>query len=31
MIYLSDHIEHIRDLIGDEHVGIGSDFDGTER
>ncbi|NNC43155.1 MAG: membrane dipeptidase [Acidimicrobiia bacterium] len=24
-----DHIEHIADLIGVEHVGIGSDFDGV--
>ncbi len=24
-----DHVEHIADLIGAEHVGIGSDFDGV--
>ena len=25
---VADHIEHIRDLAGVDHVGIGSDFDG---
>lgn len=25
---LLDHVDHIRDLIGVEHIGIGSDFDG---
>jgi len=25
---LLDHIDHIRDLVGLEHIGIGSDFDG---
>ncbi len=27
--YLADHIDHIVDLIGIDHVGIGSDFDGA--
>lgn len=26
---VADHIDHIRDEIGVEHIGIGSDFDGT--
>ena len=26
-----DHIEYIGDLIGREHVGLGSDFDGIYR
>jgi membrane dipeptidase len=25
-----DHIEHVREVAGVEHVGIGSDFDGTD-
>ncbi|MGW2511108.1 membrane dipeptidase [Streptomyces scopuliridis] len=25
---ISDHIEHVRDVAGIDHVGIGSDFDG---
>ena len=25
---VADHIEHVRDLIGADHVGLGSDFDG---
>lgn len=28
---VADHIEHIRDVAGIDHVGIGSDFDGIER
>ena len=24
-----DHMEYVRDLIGVEYIGIGSDFDGT--
>ncbi len=27
---VADHIEHIRDVAGLDHVGIGSDFDGIE-
>jgi membrane dipeptidase len=27
---VADHIEHIRDVAGADHVGIGSDFDGIE-
>jgi membrane dipeptidase len=27
---VADHIEHIRDVAGAEHVGLGGDFDGTE-
>jgi membrane dipeptidase len=26
---VADHIDHIRDVAGIDHVGIGSDFDGT--
>ncbi len=26
-----DHIDHICDLVGPEHVGLGSDFDGIQR
>jgi membrane dipeptidase len=26
---VADHIEHIRDVAGIDHVGIGGDFDGT--
>jgi membrane dipeptidase len=26
---VADHIEHVRDVAGAGHVGIGSDFDGT--
>ncbi|MHC4129550.1 MAG: membrane dipeptidase, partial [Planctomycetota bacterium] len=25
---VADHIDHVRDLIGPEHIGIGSDYDG---
>ena len=25
---MADHIEHIRDVAGVEHIGLGSDFDG---
>ena len=25
---MADHIEHVRDIAGVHHVGIGSDFDG---
>jgi membrane dipeptidase len=28
---LCDHIDHIAALVGPEHVGLGSDFDGIER
>jgi membrane dipeptidase len=27
---IADHIEHIRDIAGIDHVGLGSDFDGVE-
>jgi membrane dipeptidase len=27
---VADHIEHVRDLAGVDHVGIGSDFDGID-
>jgi membrane dipeptidase len=27
---VADHIEHLRDVAGADHVGIGSDFDGIE-
>jgi len=26
---VGDHVEHVRDVAGADHVGIGSDFDGT--
>jgi membrane dipeptidase len=28
---VADHIEHIRQVAGSDHVGIGSDFDGIDR
>ena len=28
---VADHIEHMRDVAGTDHVGVGGDFDGTER
>ena len=28
---VADHIEHMRDVAGADHVGVGGDFDGTER
>jgi membrane dipeptidase len=27
---IADHIDHVVDLVGTDHVGIGSDFDGIE-
>jgi len=27
---VADHVEHVRDVAGIDHVGIGSDFDGTD-
>lgn len=27
---VADHIQHVRDVAGVDHVGIGSDFDGTD-
>jgi len=27
---VADHIDHMRELAGPDHVGIGGDFDGTE-
>ena len=27
---VADHIEHVRDVAGIDHVGLGSDFDGTD-
>jgi microsomal dipeptidase-like Zn-dependent dipeptidase len=29
--YPADHINHVKNLIGAEHVGIGSDYDGVSR
>jgi membrane dipeptidase len=26
---VADHIDHVRDVAGIDHVGVGSDFDGT--
>ena len=28
---VADHVEHVRDMAGIDHVGIGSDFDGSTR
>lgn len=28
--YIADHIDHVVSLVGTDHVGIGSDFDGIE-
>ena len=28
---VADHVEHVRDVAGIDHVGIGSDFDGSTR
>jgi membrane dipeptidase len=28
---VADHVEHVRDVAGIDHVGIGSDFDGSSR
>jgi membrane dipeptidase len=30
MVQVADHIDHIRDVAGIDHVGLGSDFDGIE-
>lgn len=30
LAHVADHIDHIRDIAGIDHVGIGSDFDGGE-
>jgi len=27
---VADHVEHVREVAGAEHVGLGGDFDGTE-
>jgi membrane dipeptidase len=26
---VADHIDHVRDVAGIDHIGVGSDFDGT--
>jgi membrane dipeptidase len=28
---VADHVEHVREVAGVDHVGIGSDFDGTDQ
>jgi membrane dipeptidase len=28
---VADHVEHVRDVAGIEHVGLGGDFDGTDQ
>ena len=28
---VADHVEHVREVAGVEHVGIGGDFDGTDQ
>jgi len=30
LVQVADHIEHVREVAGIEHVGLGGDFDGTE-
>jgi membrane dipeptidase len=30
LLQVADHIEHVRDVAGVDHVGIGSDFDGID-
>ena len=29
MTDVADHIDHVRDLVGIDHVGLGSDYDGV--
>jgi membrane dipeptidase len=31
MTQVADHIDHVREVAGVEHVGIGADYDGTDR
>lgn len=31
LVQVADHIDHIRDVAGIDHVGLGSDFDGISR
>lgn len=28
-LYASDHIDHVKDLVGVDYVGIGADYDGV--
>ena len=28
IVHLADHIDHIKNLVGPEHIGLGTDFDG---
>ena len=30
LVQVADHIEHVREVAGIEHVGLGGDFDGTD-
>lgn len=30
-LYITDHIEHIRNIAGVDNVGVGSDFNGVAR
>ena len=30
LYFFPDHVDHIRNVAGIDHVGIGSDFDGIE-
>ena len=30
LVQVADHIEHVREVAGVEHVGLGGDFDGTD-
>jgi microsomal dipeptidase-like Zn-dependent dipeptidase len=29
-IFIVDHLEYIRDLVGVDHIGLGSDFEGFD-
>jgi membrane dipeptidase len=31
LAHVADHIEHVRDVAGVDHVGLGGDFDGTDQ
>jgi membrane dipeptidase len=31
LVQVADHIDHIRDVAGVDHVGLGGDFDGTDQ
>ena len=31
LVQVADHIEHVREVAGVDHVGLGGDFDGTDQ